>query len=429
MLAYKNIALLRLSNLSHEVFMKAVVFKDVGSLAVEEVANPSIQHAGDAIIRITRSAICGTDLHAVRGTMPGMKSSNLFHRGVILGHEGVGVVEEIGSDVKHFTVGERVIVPSTIACGSCIYCKQELYAQCDKANPVGPDSGTAFYGGPISTGSFDGMQAEKVRVPFADTNLIRLPAHISDDQAILLSDILPTAYMGVGYTELTQEDSVAVFGCGPVGQIVIGCLKALGIKHIFAIDRIPFRLDFAQKQGAHPINFDEQDPVKELQKLTDKQGPTRIIDAVGIDADHPHYNLFAHFLHYKSVREFKKEVNTIAPRQRPHYKNWIPGSGPSQVLQWGVESCAKAGAFSIIGVYTELLKTFPIGAAMEKNLTIRIGNCNHKAYIPTLITWIQDGTFDPLRYITHKVPLADAVDAYKQFDRRAPGWLKVVLLP
>lgn len=409
--------------------MKAVIFKGVGKLALQEVAQPKIKDASDAVVRLTRSAICGTDLHAVRGTMPFMKSSSLFNRGIILGHEGVGVVEEVGASVQTFKVGDRVIVPSTIACGHCKYCKQELYAQCDKANPYGANGGTAFYGGPITTGSFDGMQAEYVRVPYADTNLIALPPTISDDQAILLSDILPTAYMGVGYTELTSQDSVAVFGCGPVGQIVIGCLKAVGITRVFAIDRVPYRLEFAQRQGATVINFDEKDPVKELKKLTDDQGPTRIIDAVGIDADHRRYSLIGALMHFKTLREFKREVTTVAPKQHRCGKNWVPGNAPSQVLQWAVESCAKAGALSIIGVYTELLTTFPIGAAMEKNLTIRIGNCNHKAYIPTLINWIENGTFDPLIYITQTLPLSDAIEAYKNFDLRKEGWLKVVLLP
>ncbi|HVW99111.1 MAG TPA: alcohol dehydrogenase catalytic domain-containing protein, partial [Candidatus Babeliaceae bacterium] len=212
--------------------MKAVVFKGVGNIALENVDIPTLQEAEDAIVRITMSAICGTDLHMIRGSLPGMSGQTVFKRGTILGHEGVGVVEEVGTSVKGFQKGDRVIIPSTIACGQCHYCKEKIYSQCDKANPNGPDAGTAFYGGPAKTGPFDGMQAEMVRVPFANTSLIKIPNGITDKQAILLSDILPTAYMAVEMAEVRPTDTVAVFGCGPVGQLVIACLKKHNVKTI-----------------------------------------------------------------------------------------------------------------------------------------------------------------------------------------------------
>ncbi len=401
--------------------MKALVFNGVGNIALEEVKEPRLKEQTDAIIKLTKSAICGTDLHMIRGTISHMK------KGTILGHEGVGVVEKVGKLVKNFRVGDRVIVPSTIACGDCDYCKQELYSQCDKANPKGPESGTPFYGGPKESGPFNGMQAEKVRVPFADTSLVKIPDDVMDDQVILLSDILPTSYMAVEMADVKPSDTVAVFGCGPVGQLAIFCLKQLGVNQIIAIDRIPSRLKRASQQGAYTINFDETDPVEELKKLTNGKGPTKIIDAVGIDAEQPRYSLLDAITNFSTHREFKKELKKIAPKTNPNDGNWVPGNGPSQVLQWAVDAVAKNGLISIIGVYSELLKTFPIGKAMEKNLTIRMGNCNHKKYIPRLLLWVQNNIFDSRDFVSHTLPLADIVNGYKHFDKRDDGWLKVVL--
>ena len=401
--------------------MKAVVFRGVGDIALEDVKEPSLKDAKSALVRITTSAICGTDLHLVRGTMPGVK------KGTILGHEGIGIVEEIGDDVRSIHVGDRVIIPSTIACGSCHYCSQELYAQCDNANPNGPDAGTAFFGGPKTTGPFNGLQAEKAVIPFADVGLVKIPRTISDDQVILLSDILPTACMAVEFAQVTPHSTVAVFGCGPVGQLVIACLKQVGIKHIFAIDRIPSRLDMAHKQGAEVINFDEEDPVRTLKSLTDKRGPEAVIDAVGIDADAPHCCGLGFIKNILKQRQFKKEVKEIAPQTNPHHGNWYPGNAPSQVLEWAVKSVAKAGTISIVGVYSQLMRHFSIGEAMHKNLTIRMGNCNHRKYIPKLLKWVKSDTFDLLPFITQKLPFDDVIAAYHHFDKRDNGWIKVIL--
>jgi threonine dehydrogenase-like Zn-dependent dehydrogenase len=397
--------------------MKALVFKGVGTIALEEVKDPKIKEPTDAIIALTRSAICGTDLHMIRGTLPGMKKNT------ILGHEGVGVVEKVGKLVKDFRVGDRVIIGSTIACGHCEYCNREFYSQCDKANPNGPHAGAAFYGGPKLSGPFDGMQAEKVRVPFADISLIAIPDDVTDEQVILLSDILPTSYMAVEMADVKPSDTVAVFGCGIVGQLAIFCLKQMGVHKIIAIDRIQSRLERAKKQGISSINFDEKDPVEELKKMTQGKGPEKIIDAVGIDAEQPESADKNSSLH----KEFKKELKKIAPKVNPHDGNWVPGSGPSQVLQWAVPAVAKNGIISIIGVYSDLLKTFPIGEAMGKNLTVRMGDCNHRRYIPKLLKWVQDKTFDSRDFISHTLPLSDIVRAYKHFDKRDDGWLKAML--
>ena len=258
--------------------MKAVVFHDVGDIRLEEVADPVLHEPTDAIIRLTASAICGTDLHFVRGSISGMR------KGTILGHEGVGVVETLGTDVRNLKVGDLVIVASTIACGNCAYCRAGYYAQCDAANPQGPQAGTAFFGGPEASGSFDGLQAEKARIPHANIGLIKIPDAITDDQAILLSDVFPTGYFGAEMAEITPGDTVAVFGCGPVGQFAIASALLLGAARVFAIDHLPDRLDMARCQGAEVINFDIEDPVATLQRLTGGIGVDRAIDAVGVDA-------------------------------------------------------------------------------------------------------------------------------------------------
>src|SRR5947199_4003464 len=259
--------------------MKAVVFRGVGDIRLENVREPKIQKPNDAIVRLTSSAICGTDLHMIRGTMPGMKP------GTILGHEGVGVVEDAGRGVRNLRPGDRVVIPSTIACGNCSYCRSGYYSQCDNANPKG--EGTAFFGGPEEAGGFNGLQAEYARIPYANVGLVKLPDEISDDQAILLSDIFPTGYMAAELAEIKDGNSVVVFGCGPVGQFVIASAKLMGAGRIFAVDCIQSRLDLARAQGAEVIDFEKEDPVEVLLELTGDIGPDRAIDAGGVDATRP----------------------------------------------------------------------------------------------------------------------------------------------
>ena len=263
--------------------MKAICWMGVGDIRLTEVADPKIQEPTDAIVRLTASAICGTDLHFIRGTVPDMVP------GTVLGHEGVGIVEEIGKDVRNLSVGDRVVIPSTIACGTCSYCRAGYYAQCDNANPNGADAGTAFFGGPKTSGPFNGLQAEKARIPYANVGLVKLPDEVTDDQAILISDIFPTGYFGADIAGIEPGDMVAVFGCGPVGQFVIASAKLMGAGRVFAVDRVPSRLEMARSQGAETINFEEEDPVETLLRLTGKIGVDRAIDAVGVDAQHAHH--------------------------------------------------------------------------------------------------------------------------------------------
>ena len=401
--------------------MKAVVFHDIGDIRLDDVPEPKIEQPLDAIVRITTSAICGTDLHFVRGTFSGMK------QGTILGHEAVGIVEEIGSNVRNLSVGDRVVIPSTIACGYCSYCRAGYYAQCDNANPGGPTAGTAFFGGPEAAGGFNGLQAEKARIPFANVNLVKLPDEVTDDQAILISDIFPTGYFGADMANIKHGHTVAVFGCGPVGQFAIASAKLMGAGRVLAVDHLPDRLDMARRQGAEIINFDEEDPVKTIMELTGGVGVDCAIDAVGVDAQCPHHGPAAKEAAEKK-EQFQQEVEKIAPVQHPDGDNWVPGDAPSQALQWAVQALAKAGTLSIIGVYPPADDSFPIGAAMNKNLTNRMGNCNHRKYVPDLVELVRTGAIDPTAIITKREGMDSVIDAYKEFDLRRPGWLKVELI-
>lgn len=404
--------------------MRAVVFHGVGDIRLENVPEPKLQIGTDAIVRLTSSAICGTDLHMVRGTMSGMRS------GTILGHEGVGIIEEVGRDVTNFSVGDRVVIPSTIACGACSYCEAGYHSQCDNANPNGKQAGTAFFGGPASTGPFDGLQAEYARIPLASAGLVRLPDEVSDDQAILLSDIFPTGYFGAELAEIKERDTVVVFGCGPVGLFAIASAKLMNAGRVFAVDCVADRLDAAAGLGAEVIDFNKVDPVAQILSETAGIGALRAIDAVGVDAISPEEGFFASWLPSSERSRHREQVAEVAPVTRPRGNNWIPGNAPSQVLDWAVQVLSKAGTLSIIGVYPPAARFFPIGGAMNKNLTIQMGNCPHRKFLPMLVDMVARGVIDPLNVLPEqREPFTDALSAYKEFDRRAPGWIKVELKP
>jgi threonine dehydrogenase-like Zn-dependent dehydrogenase len=394
--------------------MKAVVFHGLGDIRLDDVPEPTMQADTDAIVRLTSSAICGTDLHFIRGTMAGVEP------GTILGHEGVGVVESVGEGVRNFKPGDRVVIPSTVGCGYCSYCRAGYFAQCDNANPNGP--GTAFYGGPKEAGGLNGMQAEKVRVPFANVNLVKLPDEVSDDEAILISDIFPTAYFGADLAGIKPGQTVAVFGCGPVGQFAIVSAKLMGAGRVFAVDQHADRLDMARAQGAEVVDFSREDPVETLKKLTGGIGVDAVIDAVGVDAQHAHSGPAA-------KQPAPGEAKDASPEARDEGEQWRAGDGPMQALQWAVDAVAKAGTIAVIGVYPPSDNLFPIGAAMNKNLTVRMGNCNHRKYIPHLVELVRVGQVVPTQILTQREPMGDAIESYKQFDLRQPGWIKVELQP
>ena len=402
--------------------MQALVFHGIGDIRLEDVPEPRIKDPSDAVVAITTSAICGTDLHFVRGTVTGMK------KGTILGHEAVGIVEKLGRGVRNLKEGDRVVIPSTVACGWCAYCRAGYFAKCDNANPKGKDSGTYFFGGPEENGSLDGLQAEKARIPFANVGLVKLPDHVTDDQAVLLSDIFPTAYFGAKLAEIRDGNTVCILGCGPVGQLAIASARLLGAGRVIAVDRVPSRLDLARQQGAEVINFEEEDPVAMVKELTGGIGVDRLIDAVGVDAEHAHAGP-ALKKAKKEAKEFREELREVAPRRNPKGGNWHPGDAPSQALRWGVEMLAKAGTHAIVGVYSGASQSYPVGDATSKNLTIKMGDCNHRRYIPRLLDLVASGTFDPAQVLTNVEPMTDVLEAYKAFDRRDEGWIKVALKP
>lgn len=400
--------------------MKAVVFHDVGDIRLEEVPDPEIREPTDAIVRITTTAICGTDLHLVRGTMPGME------QGTIIGHEAVGVVEEVGDGVRNLRPGDRVVVPSTIGCGSCSYCRAGYFAQCDEANPGGKRAGTAFFGGPEASGSVDGLQAEFARVPYANVGPVKLPEQVDDDAGLLLSDIFPTGYFGADLAEIDPGDTVAVFGCGPVGQFAIASCWMMGAGRVLAVDRLESRLEMAREQGAEAVHFEEEDPVEAILELTGGIGADRAIDAVGVDAEPATRGPAAGDGDGGRRRE---RTESYAPGSGPDGEPWRPGQAPTQALEWAVGSLAKAGTLAVIGVYPPTITDFPLGQAMMRNFTVNMGNCNHRTYIPHLVHEVAAGAAHPTRVLTRREPFSDALEAYRSFDRREEGWMKVRLDP
>jgi threonine dehydrogenase-like Zn-dependent dehydrogenase len=265
-------------------------------------------------------------------------------------------------------------------------------------------------------------------VPHAATGLVKLPDGISDDQAILMSDIFPTGWFGMQLAEVTRGDTVAVFGCGPVGQFAIASCLLRGAGRVFAVDHLPSRLEMAAMQGAEPIDFDHEDPVDAILRLTGGIGVVRAIDAVGVDAQRPHHGPAGEKAAAQAA-QYDEELRELAAQARPQGALWQPGDGPSQAIRWAVDALAKAGTLGVIGVYPQNDRFFPIGAAMNRNLSINLGNCNHRAILPTLVELVGSGIFDPSRVLTQSQPLMSAIDAYKAFDQREPGWIKVKLEP
>ncbi|CAO5247031.1 zinc-dependent alcohol dehydrogenase [Frankia sp. AgKG'84/4] len=402
--------------------MKAVVFHGPGDIRVDQVPEPKIVEPMDAIVRLTASALCGTDLHMVRGTMPGMRP------GTILGHEGVGIVEEVGRYVRNFRPGDRVVIPSTIACGSCSYCRAGYHAQCDHANPNGMQGGSAFFGGPIATGPFDGLQAEYARVPFANVGLVPLPDSVSDDQAIMISDIYPTGWFGAKLAEVGTGDTVAVFGAGPVGQFAVLSAFQLGAGRVIAVDGVASRLQGARALHAETVNFNEEDPVEIIREMTRGVGVDRVIDAVGVDARRPVSGPATPDAPTDAEFDHEQRAAT-GGEDHPAGRGWAAGDAPSQASRWATEAVAKAGTIGVVGLYPDSFRAFPIGVAFNRNLSVKLGVCHHRRYIPRLLSMVEAGQVDPAEIITQHRPVSGAVEAYQAFDRQEAGWTKVALDP
>src|SRR5690606_38552288 len=399
--------------------MRAVVWHGVGDIRVEDVAEPTIQDPQDAIVQITTSAICGTDLHLLRGTMPGMEP------GTVMGHEGVGVVTEVGPGVRNFRPGDQVVVPSTIGCGVCSYCRAGYFAQCDNANPGGRRAGTAFFGGPRSTGAFQGMQAERVRVPYANVGLVGLPDRVSDEEGILLSDMFPTGWFAARLAEITSGDTVAVFGCGPVVLFTILTAWQQGAGRVLAVDGVPSRVEQARGLQAEVIDYNTEDPVATLELVTGGLRPEGATAPVGVHPPHPGRGTAAPS--GPDVHRLEKEHATTVPSARTGDER-PAGSGGAQALRWAVDAVAKAGTVAVVGNYPPDADAFPIGMAVNKNLTLNAGSCNHRKYIPTLLDMVASQQIDITSVLTQEEPITgDVLRAYEAFDRHEPGWTKVAL--
>jgi threonine dehydrogenase-like Zn-dependent dehydrogenase len=392
--------------------MRATVWSGRNTVQVENVPDPRILNDRDAIVRITSTAICGSDLHLYDGYIPTMK------KGDILGHEFMGEVVETGRGVTNLHVGDRVVVPFPIACGNCWHCRHELWSQCEDSNP---NAGIAekMFGHPTAgifgyshiTGGYAGGQAEYARVPFADVGPFKIEDDLTDEQVLFLSDIFPTGYMGAEFCEIKGGESIAVFGAGPVGQFAIASAVMLGAERVIAIDEYDYRLQMAlNKAGAtHAINFaTDPDVVEQLKVLTGGRGPDAVIDAVGMEASHGHGALYA-------VDRVKQATRAESDR--------------GFALRDAILACRPGGIVSVIGVYGGLLDKFPAGAWMNKGLTMKTGQCHVHRYVRPLYERIRNGEIDPSFVVTHRLELGMAPDGYETFKHKLDDCVKVVLKP
>lgn len=368
-------------------------------IRIDEKPYPKILHPNDAIIRVVRSCICGSDLHLYHGLVPDTRV------GMTFGHEFIGVVEEIGGSVQKLKTGDMVIVPFNIACGVCGFCKQELYGNCHESNPQATAVGGIF-GYSHMAGGYDGGQAEYVRVPYADVGPIPLPAGMDYDDAVLLTDVVPTGYQAAEMGGIKPGDTVVVFGAGPIGIMAAKCSWLFGAGRVIVIDHLEYRLDFVRKYAqCEAYNFRSMDdPVVFLKKLTDYYGADVCIDAVGSDAS-------------------GSAMQTIAG------KKLMFVAGSSVALQWAINSVKKGGIVSIVGVYGPTANLVPIGNVVNKGLTLRANQASVKRLLPKLIKHVMNGIINPKEIITHRIPLRDIADAYRIFSAKLDNCIKPVLIP
>jgi threonine dehydrogenase-like Zn-dependent dehydrogenase len=390
--------------------MRALVWHGKEDVRVEVVDDPLLVDPTDVIVKITSTAICGSDLHLYDGYQPTLKS------GDILGHEPMGIVVEVGSAVRNLRKGDRVVVPFVIACGDCFFCQKGLFSCCDRSNPNAAMAAKVMGHAPCGAfgfshllGGFAGGQAEYLRVPYADVGPLKIESDLPDEKVLFLSDILPTGFMAAENAQIEPGDTVAIWGCGPVGQFAIQSAWLFGAGRVIAIDRVPERLSMAQSLGkAETINFDNEHVYERLQEMTSGRGPDRCIDAVGCEA-HAHGSIDA------VLDKAKKAIKL--------------GTDRAHVLREAIYCCRKGGTLSIPGVYVGFPDKIPFGAAMNKGLTFKMGQTHMQKYMKPLLKKIEDGSFDPSAIITHRLPLEDAPAAYKTFRDKEDGCIKVVLKP
>ena len=390
--------------------MKANCWYGKRDVRVEEVNDPKILNRRDAIVKITSTAICGSDLHLYNGFIPTME------KGDILGHEFMGEVVETGSDVKNLITGDRVVVSFPISCGNCFFCQKQLFSLCENSNPNAPiaqklfgHSPAGLYGYSHMLGGFAGGQAEYARVPYADVGTIKIPEGLPDEKVLFLSDIFPTGYMAVENCDIQPGDTVAVWGCGPVGQFAIASANLLGAERVIAIDRFPERLQMAsEKAGAtETINYEETDVYETLMEMTGGIGPDACIDAVGMEAHTP--GIIGAYDRVKQAMLLESD--------RPH------------VLRQAIMACRKGGTVSVPGVYGGFDDKIPLGSFVNKALTLKTGQTHVQRYMKPLLERIEKGEIDPSFVITHRMSLDDAPKGFEMFGNKQDDCIKIVLKP
>ena len=388
--------------------MRAVVWEGKYNVQVKHVPDPEIVNPRDAIVKVTLTAICGSDLHLYNGFIPTMES------GDVLGHEFMGEVVEVGTEVKNLAKGDWVVVPFAIACGRCFFCRRDLWSLCDNTNPNAwiadtayGYSGSGLFGYSHMYGGYAGGQAEYVRVPFADVGPIKIYEPLHDEQVLFLSDIFPTGYMAAENCRILPGDTVAIWGCGPVGLFAIKSALMLGAERVIAIDRFPDRLIKAQQCSAETINYSEVNVLEALKEMTGGRGPDACVDAVGMESHG------ASLIHMYDRAKQALMLETDRP----------------QPLREAILACRKGGTVSIPGVYGGLLDKFPIGAAFAKGLTLKMGQTHVHKYMPVLLDKIRRGDVDPSFVITHRFSLEDAPQAYRMFRDKEDECVKVVMKP
>jgi threonine dehydrogenase-like Zn-dependent dehydrogenase len=389
--------------------MKATCWTDKRTVRVEQVPEPTILNQRDAIVRITSTAICGSDLHLYNGFVPTVK------RGDILGHEFMGEVMEVGSGVKNLKAGDRVVVPFPIACGACGLCQKGLFSLCENSNPnawmaekLWGYSPAGIFGYSHLLGGFPGGQSEYARVPFADVGPLKIPANVPDEKVLFLSDIFPTGYMGAEQCGIQPGDVIAVWGCGPVGQFAIKSAFLLGAERVIAIDRFPYRLRMARERaGAEVINYEEVDVYDALRELTGGRGPDACIDAVGMEGHAP--GIVGAYDRVKQATGLETD--------RAH------------ALRQAIMACRNGGTVSVIGAYAGFIDKFPFGSVMNRSLTIKTGQAHVQRYMKPLLERVEKGEIDPSFVITHRLPLDEAPRAYDMFLNKEDDCVKVVLRP
>lgn len=388
--------------------MKATCWNGKQKVSVEKVPDPKILNKRDVIVRITSTAICGSDLHLYNGYIPSLE------KGDILGHEFMGEIVEVGSGIQNLKVGDRVVVPFPIACGNCLRCQEGMFSLCENSNPnawmaekMWGHSPCGIFGYSHMLGGYAGGQAEYARVPFADVGALKVPEHLTDEQVLFLSDIFPTGYMGADMCNIKPGDVVAVWGCGPVGQFAIASARMLGAERVVAIDRFPYRLRMAaEKAGATDVlNYEQVSVHEALTELTGGRGPDSCIDAVGMEA-HGHSPLFA-------IDRAKQALNMQPDRPL--------------ALREAIRACRNGGTVSVIGVYGGFIDKFPMGDIVNRSLTLRAGQCHVQRYMRPLLDRIVQGQIDPSFIVTHTLPLDDAARGYEMFMNKEDNCEKVIL--